>query len=112
MHVKKVIGISSETSDAWFMNDESIEEFMHDRYFKTERGSEVPGLSFIPTGRVDVLVYVNEESREYTLVLGYADDEVTFDVGVISEEPVICGAEYSLRLSGIYLQDGRVVCEN
>ncbi|MDD5068789.1 MAG: hypothetical protein PHS53_01430 [Candidatus Pacebacteria bacterium] len=108
LQVKKISGISSETSGRWFVNDEHIIEHMLDRGLELEPNSETAGLSFVPVG-VDLLINI-VENREYKLILVFASGaEETLDIGTVSEETQpLC--DKPLLLSGLYLEKSEVVC--
>lgn len=110
--VSKVTGVSVTTSYMWFTNDEAIEEFMREKYFRKEPRSDSSGMDFAPTRNIDVFIYINDDTSEYRLVTGLLDAEVAIDAGTVKGSPLPCDKGYSLRLSGTFLEDCGVVCED
>ncbi len=110
--VRKVTGVSATTSDRWFIDDEAIEEFMREKYFRKEPRSDSLGMDFAPTRNIDVFIYINDNTSEYRLVIGLLDEEVAIDAGTVKGSLLPCEKGYSLRLSGTFLEDCGVVCED
>ena len=106
LQMAKLVGISSSTSSTYFIDEQSIREFMDERCFKEETTTGATEMSFVPNG---VKLFIDINGREYKLVLGFCDGEVPFDAGTISDETLPLG-DRPLLLSGTYLNVCQAIC--